>query len=137
MLLGLDLAEQNPRILPLAKSLADSLTLDVLVCHVVMRSTSVAGNERDGFPANAEETAIARRLMSELVGEFGERGHVIPVKILHGDPGQRIVEYADFAGCDLIVLGAGRRASLGKVFRGSVNKYVVGNSRHSVLVVGD
>lgn len=108
----------------------------VVICHVVMRPTSVAGNELDGNPANAEETGILQELRAAMVMEFGDPGRDLPIKILHGDPGQRICEYAEFSDCDLIVLGPREKASLAKALRGSVSKYVVSNSRRNVLVLG-
>jgi nucleotide-binding universal stress UspA family protein len=121
------------RLWQLARSSGSHLT----ICHVVMRPTSSAGNETDGTPANAEETRIVRELRAEAVGHLGERGRSTPILILHGDPGQRICEYADFADCDLIVLGPRERGSLAKALRGSVSRYVVANSRRNVLVLGN
>jgi nucleotide-binding universal stress UspA family protein len=105
------------------------------ICHVVMRPTSVAGNELDGAPADAAETATLRELRTAAVAELGARGRDVPIKILHGDAGQRICEYAEYLDCDLVVLGPREKSTLAKALRGSVSRYVVGNCRRSVLVL--
>ncbi len=114
-----------------------ALGSEFTLCHVEMRSTSLAGNEADGSPASAEEVAMVGRLRTAATEAFGPGGRAPPVKILHGDPGERICEFADFLGCDLIVLGPRPKSSIAKVLRGSVSKYVVANSRRNVLVLGD
>jgi nucleotide-binding universal stress UspA family protein len=123
----------DPRIWALARRLAARLT----VCHVVLRPTTAAANETDGSPANAEETAILGELRNELVAAYGEGGRDLTVKILHGDPGQRICEYADFLASDLIIVGPREKATLAKALRGSVSKFVAATSRRHVLVLGD
>jgi nucleotide-binding universal stress UspA family protein len=110
---------------------------EVTICHVVMRPTSSAGNELDGEPANAEETKIVVDLRAAAIGALNEQGRKIAIKILHGDPGQRICEFADYRDATLIVLGPREKGSIAKSLKGSVSKYVVGNTRRTVLVIGD
>ncbi len=110
---------------------------DAIVCHVVLRPTSSAANDSDGSPANPQELAIIQELRARLLEHVATRARDIPIRILHGDPGQRICEYAEYAECDLIVLGHRTRSSLGTWVRGSVSKYVVGCSPRSVLCIGE
>ncbi|HEV2449849.1 MAG TPA: universal stress protein [Thermoplasmata archaeon] len=110
---------------------------ELLLVHVELRPTSAPGNEADGAPADEAETEIMRAIRTAAVAELGERGHAVPIKILHGDVGQRICEYAEFARCDGIVLGPRERASLAKALRGSVTRYVLAHSRASVLILGE
>jgi nucleotide-binding universal stress UspA family protein len=107
-----------------------------MVCHVVMRSTTSPANETDGDPANEEESGIARELRTRLGELLGKDARGVTIRILHGDPGERICEYAEYAHCDLIVLGSRGKSSLGRLVKGSVSKFVVANSRRSVLVIG-
>jgi nucleotide-binding universal stress UspA family protein len=109
---------------------------DGVVCHVVLTSTTAAANETDGSPANPEETAINQELRTRLVERLGRCGRELPIRILHGDPGERICEYAEFAQCDLIVLSRSSRGNLGRWARGSVSRYVTGASDRSVLLLG-
>jgi nucleotide-binding universal stress UspA family protein len=108
-----------------------------LVCHVVMRPTSVAANDSDGAPADPQEESILRGIRAALGSQGPEPVRHLPIRILHGDPGQRICEYADYVGCETIVLGPREKESLGKRLRGSVTRYVLGNTRRSVFIVGD
>jgi nucleotide-binding universal stress UspA family protein len=135
VLFALEPAERNERVWTVVGALVREYP-GSLVCHVVMRSTSLAGNELDGNPANPEELAINQALRTALVEHLGPSARELPIKILHGDPGQRICEYAVHEGCDLVMLGSRAKPSLGKMLQGSVSKYVAGNFRGSVLLVG-
>jgi nucleotide-binding universal stress UspA family protein len=135
ILLAAELRKGDEPIAPKAWDVLRDLGSHVTVCHVVMRPTSVAGNDTDGSPANPEETEMVRLLRAQAVRELGARGQDVPIKILHGDAGQRICEYAEYAGCDLIVLGPRSRASLAKALRGSVSKYVAANATRDVLIL--
>ncbi len=124
---------------PALRPVLDDLTqrgAEVIVCHVVFRPTGVAGNEEDGHPANAEEVALVQTLRSELLRNLASGARGWPIRVLHGDPGQRLCEYAEFQGCDLMLLQGGGRPSLGHRLKGSVRKFVVTNFDRSVLVVG-
>jgi nucleotide-binding universal stress UspA family protein len=134
MLLALQSPPANDRAWSTLTALFES-TPETIVCHVVMRPTAIAGNELDGNPANEEELRTNQALRSALVDHAGAGAREIPIRILHGDPGERICEYAEYAGCDLIVLFRGEK-SAGLRLRGHVAKYVAGAARASVLVVG-
>ena len=133
-LLALDASPPNERAWATLKGLLDRVPATI-VCHVVMRPTAIAGNEQDGDPSNEEELRINRTLRSALVQHAGPGAREVPIKILHGDPGERICEYAEFADCDLIVVVRGEKTG-GLRLRGRVAKYVAGASRRSVLVIG-
>jgi nucleotide-binding universal stress UspA family protein len=77
-----------------------------------------------------------RDLRAASVEALGSKGHDVPIRILHGDPGQRLCEYADYLDCDLIVLGPRSRGSLARTLRGSVSRYVLDHTRRHVLVLG-
>lgn len=136
MLLATDLRVTHEPLSPSVWEVVRFLGSEVTLCHVVLRPTASPGNDSDGSPANPEETAIVQTLRASAVTALGDRGKGVSIKILHGDPGQRVCEYADYLRVDLIVLGPRAKASLSKSLRGSVSKYVVGNSRRHVLVLG-
>ncbi len=135
-LLAVEPSETESKVWGVVHDLVDAGAAGV-VCHVVLRSTSSAANELDGDPANDQEQAILQRLRARLSSEFGGEARSIPIRILHGDPGQRICEYAEYARCDLIILGTRRRTSFGRWVRGSVSSFVIGNSRRSILLIGE
>ncbi len=133
-LLALDSTPPSDRAWETLKGVLERVPATI-VCHVVMRPTAIAGDEHDGNPANEEELRVNQTLRSALVAHAGPGARDIPIKILHGDPGERICEYAEFADCDLIVLVRREKAG-GLRLRGRVAKYVAGVSHRSVLVIG-
>lgn len=106
------------------------------LCHVVMRPTAYASNEADGAPADAEERGILQTLRATAVTELGPAGRAVEIRILHGDVGQRICEFAEYLHADLIVMGPRQKGGLARALRGSVSRYVVANARVSVIVLG-
>lgn len=108
-----------------------------IACFVVLQSTTAAADEVDGAPANPSELALDVELRARMVDRLGPAAQSIPVRILHGDPGQRICEYAVHAHCDLIILGRGARSPFRRLVQGSVSKFVLEHSRASVLRIGD
>jgi len=60
---------------------------------------------------------------------------LIESKILHGNPGDKIVEYAEEADADLIVMGTRGHGRLASALLGSVSKHVVHHSKRSVYIV--
>jgi nucleotide-binding universal stress UspA family protein len=136
-LLAIDPSKGAPRPSGGDLSALRAIAKEVVLCHVVLRSTGVAANESDGSPADDLEQEISKGLRALAVDAWGPDGADAPIRILHGDPGERICEYAEFAGCDLIVVGPRARASFARRFKGSLTRYVVGNTRRSVWVLGD
>ncbi len=98
-------------------------------------ATSVKGNEMDGFPANEKERVILDNLRQMIHEEFGAKGDRIEVKILHGDPSERIADYAEYTECDLIVIGSRSQGALKNALLGSVSRSVASRSKKSVLIV--
>lgn len=54
---------------------------------------------------------------------------------LEGDPGAALVEFAEDAGYDRIVLGGGERSPLGKITLGEVAEFVLLNAETSVTLL--
>jgi nucleotide-binding universal stress UspA family protein len=136
VLLALDPAAHSPRLPVVLRELMDRWRPDLEVVHVVFGSTSVAANAADGTPANPEEVKLVQGLRADLVRWLGSRGESIPIRVLHGDPGERICEFAAYSDCDLVVLEGRPRTGLAGRLKGSVRRYVVANSDRSVLVIG-
>ena len=135
ILLGLDLSEQASRVARAASYFADSLKASIVVAYVVKAQTSVAGNESDGSPANHEERHALDSLHLLVHQVFGAVGDKIDVKILHGDPAQRLVEYADYSRSDMIIVGSRSKGPLRAAVLGSVSGSVVTRSKKPVLVL--
>jgi nucleotide-binding universal stress UspA family protein len=56
-------------------------------------------------------------------------------RILTGDPGHSIVEYADSHNIDVIVIGARGLSTFKKIFLGSVSSYVMHKSKVAVMLI--
>jgi nucleotide-binding universal stress UspA family protein len=136
ILIGLDLSDQTDVVIQTSAYLAQVLRAQAQVVTVINVPTSNAGNEMDGSPANQEEIRLREELLSRLHRYFEEdETKEIDVRVLHGDPGQRISEYAEYSDSDLIVLGSRNQGALKRAFLGSVSESVVGRSKRSVLIV--
>lgn len=57
------------------------------------------------------------------------------VVVLRGDPGSRLVAYAENREFDRLVLGGGERSPLGKVTIGHIAEFVIVNARISVTLI--
>lgn len=137
MLIGLENGPLDPRVLAVAVGVAGRLGCEVRAAHVVRVGTSVVANETDGRPGTPSEEATFAVLRRTLLATFGDRRPPVELALLHGDPGERLGEYAEFTGSDLIVIGTHGRGALGRFVRGSVAAAVAGSGRRSVLVVGE
>ena len=103
--------------------------------HVVLTRTTERSDSEDGLPANEDEQRVQSALRRTLQDSLAESHAPITIRILHGDPAERISEYAEHVNCDLIVVGSHRRGPLGRLLKGSVASRVVASSRRSVLVI--
>jgi nucleotide-binding universal stress UspA family protein len=136
VLIGLDVSDQTDLVIRISAYLLGVFNAKAEVVTVIKVPTTSAGNEMDGIPANQEEIRLRDELLSRLHRYFGEdKLKELDVKVLHGDPSQRIAEYADYSSSDLIIVGSRGQGALKKAFLGSVSESVVGRSKRSVLVV--
>ena len=137
VLVGVDtFSNQTLHILNLTNVLTKRLNASTIVCTVANVPTSVQGNDTDGFPANAEERSILEKLEELVHQEFDSQGaRDVEIKILHGDPGERISEYADYSDCDLVIVGSRSQGALKKALLGSVSSTVAGRCKRAVLII--
>jgi nucleotide-binding universal stress UspA family protein len=136
ILIGLDVSDKTDRVIQTSAYLVRVFKAEPEVITVVNVPTTSAGNEMDGIPANQEEIHLRDELISRLHRHFGQDQLAeMEVKVLHGDPAQRIAEYADYSRCDLIIVGSRGQGAIRKAILGSVSESVVGRSKRSVLIV--
>ncbi|MDE1769196.1 MAG: universal stress protein [Thaumarchaeota archaeon] len=60
---------------------------------------------------------------------------VFSSRLVRGDPGHVIVEFADTRGIDLIIIGARGLSTFKKIFLGSVSTYVLHKSKVPVMLI--
>jgi nucleotide-binding universal stress UspA family protein len=117
--------------------LAKVFSAELIVCHVVQMHTSTPGNESDGYPGNDQERQTLEKLKESAYGVIGSSANGMNIQILHGDPAERIVEYADYCSADLIVVGSSNRSGIKKAILGSVSSGIVSRSKKSVFIAKD
>ncbi|HUK27533.1 MAG TPA: universal stress protein [Candidatus Acidoferrales bacterium] len=135
ILLALDLSEQTSRVIQLTSELTKILNAKILVCNVANVATSVAANDFDGLPANEDERKTLDTLKELIYKSLSGYPEKIEFKILHGDPAERLGEYAEYSACDLIVVGSRGHGELKKAILGSVSSSVAAKSKKSVLIL--
>jgi nucleotide-binding universal stress UspA family protein len=135
ILAGLDSSNQSSDIVSMVSFLAKAFNSTVIVCNVADMITSVEGNEMDGFPVTKEERKSHDTIEEMVYKEFGDIAQQVEIKILHGDPAERIVEYAEFCNSDLIVLGSRGQGALKRALLGSVSSSVATKTKKSILIV--
>ncbi|MGH9920037.1 MAG: universal stress protein [Nitrososphaerales archaeon] len=135
ILLALDLSERTPDIIRIGSFLARSLQAETAAVYVVKMSTGVRADESDGSPANKNEEDIKESLVHLLKPHYGEGIEHVQVKILHGNPADRIAEYAEYLSSDLIVIGSRGHGALKRAILGSTSSAVASSSKSSVLII--
>ncbi|MCI4318312.1 MAG: hypothetical protein L3J96_07215, partial [Thermoplasmata archaeon] len=114
ILLGRDSDAHDPRVPVVVGCLRDRGRPEPVVVAVVFTSTSVAANAADGTPTNPGEFDQVHALRTKRAGGFGLRGETALIRVLHGDPGERICEFADFAEYERIVREGRRRTGIAR-----------------------
>lgn len=85
---------------------------------------------------NAGDVNTKRKEKLRLIEDKAkEAGVVYDIKILHGDPGPTIVDYANKNNYDVVVLGSRGLNSLQEMILGSVSHKVAKRAKCSVLIV--
>lgn len=135
ILVGVDASDQTRVVLERAHILSSVVRADVVVCTVENVGTSTEGDEQDGFPANDQEQNTIDRIRELVHSEFLGDSEKIEIRVLHGDPAERISEYAEYLNCDLVIVGSRGQSGLKKALMGSVSSSVASRCRTSVLIV--
>ena len=108
----------------LAKEHEASLTV-VYVIHHMQKKASLKQKLEEVPPSFVLQ---AKKLASKNSVPFHSR-------ILAGDPGHVIMEYAHTRDIDLIVMGARGLSGFKKIFLGSVSSYVLNKSKIAVMLI--
>lgn len=130
ILIPLDGSKNSLKSLETAVHLANEHEASLVVIHVIhtisqrVRVQQKSGEEEvsPSFFLQAKKLAMKNRI------PFSSR-------ILTGDPGHVIIEYANTHGIDLIVIGARGLNTFKKIFLGSVSSYVLNKSKVAVMLI--
>jgi nucleotide-binding universal stress UspA family protein len=86
--------------------------------------------------ASEQATNITRRYLDDIAERLRGEGLEVEVVIEHGPPAEKIVEFAEQSGCDLIIIGTrGETGALQWRFGGVAGKVVRAKTTMPVLVV--
>jgi nucleotide-binding universal stress UspA family protein len=126
------------QILEEARKTADAHGLPLHVVHTLseadFRDLERASYETSGQTLDMEEIkSLAKTIAEEAVEKAGIE--VDEIVGLVGKPSQRVLEYAEDADADYIVVGGRKRSSVGKVLFGSVTQSILLNADCPVLTV--
>lgn len=140
ILVPTDFSAPSEAALAAAKELADRFGASIHLLHVLEDpySTSAYATEVYGFlPPGLRETwqeNAEKRLEALLPREHGTRSGGT-VTVVFGSPAKAIVDHAQTAGSDLIVMGTHGRSGMAHLLLGSVAERVVRTAACPVLTV--
>jgi nucleotide-binding universal stress UspA family protein len=92
-------------------------------------------SEGDRIRLESQHRSEAQSYLERITRQLGESGMDVRNDITEGDAAERIVDYADKHGVDLIVMATHGRSGIGRWALGSVADRVVHHSHVPVLLV--
>lgn len=131
ILVPLDGSENSSRGLDKAIYLAKEHEASLTLIHVVHRIPKKEGGiiKEKGMPLDTPTFMLEAEMLAKKNG-VASNG-----RVLLGDAGHEIVEYAGTHDIDLVVIGARGLNTFKKIFLGSVSSYVMQKSKSAVMVV--
>jgi nucleotide-binding universal stress UspA family protein len=119
-----------------AAKLASRLGSDVVILSVVnMPSLFTAEGEVDSTEIDEQGREFASLHKSLIEKYFNHAAILIESKVLHGEPAQKICEYAETVDADLVLVGTHGKGMLATAVLGSVSQKVANSCKRSVVVI--
>lgn len=136
ILVAIDNSNYAPLVMQEAAKLATRLGSDVTVLTVVnVPGMFASEGEIDSAKIEEDEQQLTR-LHNDLIEKyFNHKSILIESKILHGNPGEKVCEYAESMNADLVIVGTHGRGRLATVLMGSVSERVVHHCKRTVIVI--
>ncbi|HEX6584268.1 MAG TPA: universal stress protein [Thermoleophilaceae bacterium] len=131
IVLALDGSEESRQALPLAAELARQDGARIVIAHV---QEDVVGKGGGPIVATEDEIQAEIRKQGEELSAEGIETSVEMREIMLGGPAHAIVEIADGAGADLIVVGTRGHSPVAGLLLGSVTQRLLHIARCPVLV---
>lgn len=139
ILIALDASNHSERALEFVTRMRWPAGSRVIVTSVWQPSVSALATGMDASPVLAEIVDAERKQLHVMLADAERRLHEagLPteVRMVEGDPRERLVEAARNERADLVVMGSHGRAGLAKLMIGSVSSHLVTHAPCSVLVV--
>lgn len=127
-----DFSERSELAFRVACSLARDYNARLVILHIVEPPMAVAGEGVLMVPPPVDMEPLRKRLQ-QLRPE--DCTIAIEHRLIQGDPALEILEVAELANCDLIVMGTHGRTGLGRLLMGSVTEQIVRKAACPVLTV--
>jgi nucleotide-binding universal stress UspA family protein len=136
ILVAIDSSKFASVVIEEAAKLATRLGSDVTILSVV----NIAGlfateGEVDSSEIDEQERDFLSLHKSLIERYFNHSAILIESKILHGDPAEKICEYAETIDADLVLVGTHGKGALTAAVLGSVSHKVADNCKRSVVVI--
>jgi len=130
ILVPVDGSKNSLKALETAVHLAREHEASLMVIHVIHTLSEKAGVRQKFGEEEVPPSFIlqAKKLAMKNKIPFSSR-------VLTGDPGHAIVEYANTHDIDLIAIGARGRSAFKAIFLGSVSSYVLHKSKIPVILI--
>ncbi|MDE1828832.1 MAG: universal stress protein [Thaumarchaeota archaeon] len=128
ILVPLDGSKNSQRSLETAIHLAQEHEASLTAIYVI-HSFSKSVRQKKNLGDSPPQFLIQAKKLAE------KNGIPFHSRILEGDPGHSILEYANTRSIDLIVIGARGLGTFKKIFLGSVSNYVLHKSKVAVMLV--
>jgi nucleotide-binding universal stress UspA family protein len=143
ILVPMDTNPEHAEALPVAKDLARSCSATLHLAAVIPELASLAGDKavaRRLLPGTTTRLLELARQDTEtyfqaLEDELRGEGFLASAHVFRGSPASVIVEAAEAAGVDLIVLGTHGKTGMDAIWSGSVAHRIVSQSRIPLLLV--
>jgi nucleotide-binding universal stress UspA family protein len=133
VLLAYDGSIEGRRALREGAKLAQLCRAEVFLLAVVELSSIVTPDAGLTIPID-QQTENYRATLAEGVERLKALGFSPVARLEAGDPGQKIADFAEEIGANLVVVGHRRQGALARWWFGSVGSYLVKRLRCSVLV---
>jgi nucleotide-binding universal stress UspA family protein len=130
ILVPLDGSKNSLKALETAVHIANENEASLMAIHVIHTFSEKIGSKQKSGEEEVPPSFIlqAKKLAMKNKIPFSNR-------VITGDPGHAITEYANTHGIDLIVIGARGRSLFKTIFLGSVSSYVLHKSETPVMLI--
>lgn len=136
LLVAIDNSKFASAVVEEAAKLATRLGSDVTILSVVKVSSLFATEgEVDSAIIKEQEGEFLSLQQSLIEKHFNYLAILIESQILHGDPAEKICEYAETMDADLVLVGSHGKSKLTTAVLGSVSEKVARSCKRSVVVV--
>jgi nucleotide-binding universal stress UspA family protein len=137
ILVPLDGSEKAEKVLPIVKDEARCHNATIVLMRVIAPfRSSVMMVPSLLEQATEQSIRITQDYLDKIASQLRSESFEVEVEIEHGPPAQKILDFAEESGCDLIIIGThGETGALQWRFGGVAGKVVRAKTTMPVLVV--